>query len=301
MTIFNVGSINADYFYEVPHLPHPGETVPATRQTTGLGGKGANQSVAAARAGAHVVHVGAVGPEGGWAVDRLAKAGVGVDHIARLDTPTGHAIITVEPGGENAIVTFAGANAAVSQGQIDAALASAGKGDVLILQNESPNGAAAARIARGRGMFVAYSAAPFVAEAAVKMVPLVDLMIVNAVEAAQLCDAMGLELAQVPVPNLLITKGAQGAEWRERGSGDSLRVAAFDVVPVDTTGAGDCFAGYLIAGLNEGMSPGAAMRLAAAASAIKVTRHGTADAIPTRDEVAAFLQDPANGAADPQS
>ena len=110
MTIFNLGSINADHVYCVPHLPGPGETLAATSMQTGLGGKGANMSVAAARAGSHVAQIGAVGRDGLWAKNRLLEYGVDTRHIAELDVPTGHAIITVDDAGENAITLFSGAN-----------------------------------------------------------------------------------------------------------------------------------------------------------------------------------------------
>lgn len=295
--IINLGSINADYFYQVPRIPSPGETMPATGLATGLGGKGANQSVAAARAGANVVHIGAVGPDGGWAIDRLAGFGVDTTHIQRCDSPTGHAIISVASDGENAIVTYAGANAEVDAEALQTVLACADSGDWLILQNESPHGALAARAARERGMRVIYSAAPFMAGKASVMAPLVDLMILNEVEAGQLAEALGRPLTEVPVPGIVVTKGAGGVSWHDLDSGEIVSVPAFPVTPIDTTGAGDCFAGYLAAGLSEGMARAPALRFATAAAAIKVTRSGTADAIPSRSEVDAFLdQPPANGA-----
>ena len=103
MTIWNLGSINADMIYDVSHLPGPGETLAADRLARFLGGKGANMSVAAARAGAQVAHVGAIGPDGRWAFDRLTEYGVDTRHIAEVDIPTGHAIIAVDAQGENNI------------------------------------------------------------------------------------------------------------------------------------------------------------------------------------------------------
>ena len=114
MTVFNLGSINADLFYRVPHLPGPGETLASTDHSRGLGGKGANMSVAIARAAARAVHIGAVGSDGRWAVERLLEYGVDTRHIARLGAATGHAIIMVDAEGENAIVLFQGANRAIA-------------------------------------------------------------------------------------------------------------------------------------------------------------------------------------------
>jgi len=291
MAIYNLGSINIDYFYRVPHLPNPGETLAATDHSVGLGGKGANQSVAIARAGVRVFHIGAVGADGGWTVDRLASYGVDVTHIATSDLPTAHAIINIDPAGENAIVIYSGASGVQDPARITAALADAGESDMLILQNETSHQEFAACLAHEKGMTVVYSAAPFDMQAVQAVLPYITLLIVNEVEAAQLSDALGKPLTDIPVPQVLITKGADGAEWYDLKTGEITRVAAFKVIPVDTTGAGDTFAGYVVAGLSEGRPPVDAMRLAAAASAIKVTRAGTADAIPARAEVNAFLAD----------
>jgi ribokinase len=286
MTIFNLGSINIDHFYRLPHLPAPGETLAATDYSVGLGGKGANQSAAAAKAGATVVHIGAVGPEGGWTVDRLKGWGVQTDAIARIDTPTGHAIITIDAQGENAIVLFPGANQALPFSVVEQALSTAQPGDILMLQNETAHQTLAAKLARSKGLRVIYSAAPFDVDAVKAILKYVSILAVNAVEADQLCAALGVTLDDLDVPELLVTRGGDGAEWR--GGGKTVTAPPIKVDPVDTTGAGDTFAGYFAAGRDAGMRPAEALALAGAAASLKVTRRGTADAIPTRDEVEAF-------------
>jgi ribokinase len=290
VTLFNLGSINIDNFYRVPHMPAPGETLAAEEHSVGLGGKGANQSVASARAGAQVRHIGAVGPEGDWCVKSLTQAGVDTRHITRTKVATGHANILIDPMGENQIILYPGANRAFSQDHVAEALSDAGPGDTLILQNETTVTVEAATLAKSKGLRVIYSAAPFVADDTKAMLSVTDMLVLNAVEAQQLTDALGVGLADLQVPVVLITKGADGAVWMEEGV-EVAQVPAFPVTPVDTTGAGDCFIGYVAAGLDQGMLPEEAMRLGSAASAIKVTRFGTADAIPTRDEVDRFLQD----------
>lgn len=122
MAIFNLGSVNIDHVYHVPHLPLPGETLASTDFNSGLGGKGANQSIAIGRAGGVVNHIGAVGPEGGWTREILRGAGVNVEHLHTVEAPTGHAIINVDDAGENAIVLFGGANIALTKTLIDTAL-----------------------------------------------------------------------------------------------------------------------------------------------------------------------------------
>ncbi|MCV2863297.1 ribokinase [Defluviimonas sp. WL0075] len=287
MAIHNLGSINIDHFYRVPHLPEPGETLAATEYRMGLGGKGANQSAAAARAGARTRHIGAVGSDGAWAVARLKGWGVDTTPVATLDTPSGHAIINVDATGENAIVLFPGANRALPLSHVEAALAAARLGDTLLLQNETAHQAEAARQARDLGLRVVYSAAPFDAEAVRAVLPFTTLLILNAVEALQLSAALQTPLDALDVPELLITRGADGAEWRGR-DGSRAFAPALAVKAVDTTGAGDTFAGYFCAGLDLGRTPQDALTWAATAAALKVTRHGTADAIPSAAEVAAF-------------
>lgn len=290
MAIWNLGSINIDHFYRVPRIPAPGETLAAFEYSTGLGGKGANQSIAAAKGGgASVMHIGAVGPDGDRAVVALADAGVDTSHIATLEVPTGHAIINVDDEGENAIVIFSSANVALAEGQIRTALADAAEGDTCLLQNETNLAAYAAEIARGKGLRVIYSAAPFDADRAAEMLPFTDLLVLNEVEAAQLSEALGVSPAHLPVPEVLITRGADGAIYRS--SGVEISVPAFAVDPVDTTGAGDCYLGFFAAGQGAGMDIKGAMTFAAAAAAIQVTREGTADAMPDLQDVKAFLED----------
>ena len=285
MTIWNLGSINIDHVYSVPHLPAPGETLAATGYAVGLGGKGANQSIAAALAGARVHHIGAVGEGADWALSRMRAAGIDTAGVRQVDTPTGHAIIAVDPGAENMIMLFPGANLAPDADHIDAALTMAAPGDLLLLQNETSAQPDAARLAKERGLRVIYSAAPFQPEAVAQVLPYVDLLVMNEVEAAQLRAALGDD---VPPVERIVTMGAQGARWE--GPGDAcILVPAFPVRPVDTTGAGDCFIGNLAAGMDAGLPRAEAMRRAAAAAALQVTRPGAAEAMPTRAEVEAFL------------
>lgn len=287
-TVWCLGSINIDLFYEVPHIPVPGETLGATGHRTGLGGKGANQSVAAARAGATVRHIGALGDNADWVRERLERYGVDTTHVAELDAPTGQAIINVASDGENAIVTLSGANRLLAEKAVMEALESGAEGDVLMLQNETNLQAEAARFARDRGLRVLYSAAPFDAAATKAILPHVDTLLLNEVEAAQLEKALEQSLFALPVPDIVVTLGARGARWISTPTGDSWDVPGIRVEAVDTTGAGDTFAGYLAAALADGMKPVPAMELAGRAAALKVTRKGAADAIPSIAEVEAF-------------
>jgi ribokinase len=288
MTVFNLGSINIDHVYRVPHLPRPGETQATTDYAQTLGGKGANQSVAALRAGARLVHIGAIGAADGWTAAQLSALGFDLGSIARVDAPTGHAIIAVDPAGENTILIHPGANRLQDGRAVEAALAGAQSGDILLLQNETSHQVEAAKLAREKHLRVFYSAAPFEIEALREVLPHITHLLVNAVEAEALCREMGARLEDLPVEGVIVTRGAEGAEWIETGA-EPIAVPAVSVEAVDTTGAGDCFAGALVAALDDGMSSEQALRYAAAAAAIQVTRPGTSAAMPDRGEVEALL------------
>ena len=289
MAIWCLGSVNADHVYRVPHLPGPGETLAATGFSTGLGGKGANMAVAAARAGASVSLIGAVGAEGAWMRERLAGYGVTVSDLAVSDLPSGHAIILVDGAGENVITILPGANRALGIDAVQDALSRASAGDIFLCQNETNLQREAAGIAADMGLRVAYAAAPFDADAVTAMLDVTDLLILNAVEAAQLEEATGKAPADLPVAHVVVTRGAEGVIAHDTATGGQIDLPPFRVEAVDTTGAGDTFTGFLLAALDGGRSMPAALYLASRAAALKVTRQGTADVIPTLDEVEAWV------------
>ena len=301
MTLWCLGSVNLDRFYRVPHILAPGETLAAHGLVTGIGGKGANMSVAAARAGERVALIGAVGEDGVWARERLAQWGVDTRYLEVAEGPTGHAIIAVADDGENTIIIHPGANHRIGLAAVEAALAEAVPGEWCLIQNETNLQVETAERARAAGLKIAYAAAPFTAEAAVRMAPLADLLILNRVEMEQLQAATGRGPAAQGVPAVVVTAGADGAFLHAASpsgggasgeGGPPRHVPAVPVAAVDTTGAGDTFTGYLLAGLGAGIAGRRlgmveAMGLAARAGAVMVTRHGTADVIPRLDEVRA--------------
>ena len=285
MTIWNLGSVNADLVYRVPHLPGPGETLAATAHQKGLGGKGANMSVAAVRAGSHVEHIGAVGTDGLWMRDRLQGYGVGVRNIAEIGEVSGHAIVALDPKGENQIIIFPASNLQITELALDQALNQAKTGDIAVLQNETNAQATFAKRAMTAGLRVAYAAAPFSVEAVQAVLPFLDLLILNDIEARQLEAALDRGVATLPVHDIVVTRGADGCQWIETDIGETHSFPAWDVDVVDTTGAGDTFTGYLLAGLDQGLDLEQALRLALRAGAVMVTRLGTADVIPTLAEI----------------
>jgi ribokinase len=285
MAIYTLGSINIDHVYHVPHLARPGETLAATHYTKGLGGKGANQSVAASKSGGKVFHIGAIGPDSAWVLDELHGYGVNTDNVQRINTPTGHAIIQVDPAAENSIILYAGANRQITDSHATRALASARPDDLLLVQNETSAQSATIRLAADMGLRVLYTPAPFELASLQQAIPYAHLLLMNAGEAAAMAGALGA----LPNCNVVITKGAEGAEWHSPKA-SPLFLPSFPVNPIDTTGAGDCFAGTIAAALDAGLSPEQALRRASAAAALQVTRAGAAAAMPTAAEVDSFLE-----------
>ena len=287
MTVFNLGSINIDLVYRVPHFPAPGETLTALDYQRMLGGKGANQSIAVARAGGAVTHIGAAHAEDGWILDEMRTAGVDISGVQTGDTATGHAIVSVSSDGENQIILWPGANHAIDMDQAIAALATAGSGDWALLQNETCGADDFVAAARASELKIAYSAAPFDAAVTARLLPYTDLLVVNEVEAAALTKMLDRPAQDIGLPHLVITRGGDGADYH--GQAGAFHQPAFPVSPVDTTGAGDCFFGYLLAGLACGEDIGTSLHRASAAAAIQVTHPGAAAAIPTRAAVDEFL------------
>jgi ribokinase len=289
MHVWNLGSINLDRVFQVPRIVRPGETLASQSVATFAGGKGANQSIALARAGAKVMHIGRVGEDGRWLLDLLASEAVDVSHVQVAAEPTGQAIIQVDDTGQNAIVLDPGANHAITRDDIERALADSRPGDWFLTQNETSQVADAIRMAKTRGLRVAFNPAPMTDSVLDCPLESVDLLVVNETEAAALTgleDAEGqLRSCSERWPNceVVLTRGAQGAI--ARGSNWHLAQAATKTQVVDTTAAGDTFLGYYLAGLVEGRSPPERLAWACRAAACCVAKPGASDSIPRRHEV----------------
>ncbi|MBN2050352.1 MAG: ribokinase [Spirochaetales bacterium] len=293
MRILNFGSLNIDYVYEVDHFVKPGETLSSLSYSRNTGGKGLNQSVALARAGAEVYHAGKVGDEGVFLKDYLAESGVHVEHIFVTPVPTGHAFIQVEKTGENAIVLYGGANRAVGSQDIDQVLYRFEAGDCLLLQNEISSMEELMEKAYRRGMEIFFNPAPMDEQVLSYPLDKVGWFIVNELEGSILSGAQEPEdiprafMAKYPESRLVLTLGSRGAVYADRNT--TIEMPACRVRAVDTTAAGDTFIGYFLASLTGGAEVRSALETAVQAAALCVTRPGAADSIPTAAEVAAFL------------
>lgn len=298
--LVNLGSLCIDNVYAVRSIAGPGETVASRSHTLFPGGKGLNQSIAAARAGARVMHVGCIGEDGAWLRQTLADDGIDVEGVRTVDAASGHAVIQVNDQGENAIVIAGGANRVIAESDIDLALANVSTGDWLLLQNEINDLPLVLERAAGRGASVAFNVAPVDGREADYDLSQLKLLIVNEIEAAALANpslnpssrdeprAM-LDALRVRHPNtdVVLTLGKHGVHY-VGGEGEAF-VPAFSVTPVDETGAGDTFIGFLMAGLLAGDAIVESLHVASAAGALSVTRPGAASSIPTRAEVENLL------------
>lgn len=295
MKILDFGSCNIDYVYDAEHIVQPGETLVADKLSKFPGGKGLNQAIAIAKAGAPVYLAGCVGEDDMMLRPVLKQAGVDISNLQTVSEPTGHAIIQVDKNGENSIVIYRGANGAVTKEYIDRVLDQFDSGDILLLQNEISNLLYLIKKAAEKSMKIILNPSPF--EEQLKKIDLRDLycVMLNETEAMQWTGttlATGfLDWAQKEYPNLqvVLTLGKKGSIFLRKG--ELYKQQAFPVSAVDTTAAGDTFTGYFVAGLSKGMDISEVLRRASAASAIAVSRKGAASSIPTYDEVDVFIKE----------
>ena len=291
--IINYGSCCIDHVFQIPHFVRAGETLSSAGYAIFPGGKGLNQSIAVAEAGCAVSHVGAVGEDGRWLAELMTARGVNITHLGITNTPTGQAILQIDPSGENAIIILGGANLAAHEHLIDAALNDATGDEILLIQNETSGNEAAIRQAKAKGLQVAFNMAPMNANARALPLALIDYFIINETEGealtgktepSEICDAV---LDQYPHSAVVLTLGPAGVLFRTAER--NLSQPAYPVETVDTTGAGDTFTGYFLATLMKTKQVELALQTAAAAAALSVTQPGAATSIPTLHDVNQFL------------
>ena len=296
-----LGSINMDLIATVTRLPKPGETVAGDHFVTAPGGKGANQALAARRAGATVSLAGACG-EDEFAVPALTYLrfdGVNLDRVRSASTATGVALIFVGADGENVIAIVAGANGTVTPEDARAAVSDMKRGDTIMLQMEVPAPAieAALKASREKGITSIVNIAPITPDAR-RLAQLADVVIANETEFELFCgkanlgaearSAEMLRINQEHKQTVIVTLGADGVEAVRNGT--VHRTRGLQIEPVDTVGAGDTFCGYLAAGLDQGLKFDLALRRAAVAGSLACLKAGAQPSIPIATEVDRHLK-----------
>lgn len=295
MKILNYGSLCIDHVYSVPYFVKPGETLSCTNYERHPGGKGLNQSLALAYAGADVWHAGMIGNDGIWLKELLTEAGVNTAMIQVTDTPSGHALIQVIPSGENAIVISGGANKTVKKDALDRVFAQCAKGDCLLLQNEISSMPEIMKTAKSKSMQVVFNAAPFTNEVLDYPLECVDLFILNEVEGEALSGEKAPQkiieslLEKYQHASVVLTLGQRGAIYGDRDQ--TVHQDAYTVEAIDSTGAGDTFTGFFMSGWLAGKTANRCLEVACKAAAICVTRKGAATSIPSQSDIVEIFPD----------
>ena len=294
MKVLNFGSLNIDFVYDVDHFVTKGETISSSARHVFSGGKGLNQSLAFSRAGGCLHHAGLIGQDGLFLKELLVESGVDVTWVRVCEaTPSGHAIIQRDASADNCILLHGGANLAVTSAFVDEVLAGFNKGDWLLLQNEISELAYCIKAAKARDMRIVLNPSP-INEALLKAdLAAIDCFVLNEIEAASLSGCQGTPdqllaamRGRFPQADIVLTLGERGSMFA--GGDDLIRQSAYDVRTVDTTAAGDTFAGYFLAQLASGVSANVALDTAAKAAALAVSRPGASPSIPRIEEVMVF-------------
>lgn len=293
MKVLNFGSLNYDYVYQVDHAVMPGETIASKSMEIFSGGKGLNQSIALAKAGANVFHAGMLGADGDMLLTTLKENKVDISLIKRTDGKTGHAIIQLDKNAQNCILLYGGANRAITRNYVDEVISGFEKNDIILLQNEINELDYIIDRAYEQGMCIILNPSPFDEHLSACDLSKVSIFLLNEIEGGQVSGKEAPEeiLASIhskyPACKVVLTLGHDGSVYSD--GTNKIRQSIFPVKAVDTTAAGDTFTGYFIAGLIEGKAMEETMRQAAMASAIAVSRMGAAPSIPLKKEVNAKL------------
>jgi ribokinase len=290
MKVINFGSLNFDHFYEVEHFVRPGETITSGKYRLSCGGKGLNQSIALAHAGAKVFHAGKIGQDGKALTACLQAAGVNTTYVEVADSgPSGHAIIQVDKNGQNSIIIHGGVNQAIQKEDVKRVLGHFKSGDCLLLQNEVSSIAEMIDQAQKQGLSIFLNPAPMDDRVSGYALDKVDYFIINKIEGRELSGATEPDAIieamrkRFPRSATILTLGENGILYADHQI--KIAVPAEKVKVVDTTAAGDTFIGFFIAQKIEGQPIETCLRIASHTAAICVTRHGAADSIPFKEEV----------------
>ena len=298
MKVLCFGSLNIDYTYKVDHFVKKGETLSSESLKVFSGGKGLNQSIALAKAGADIWHAGAIGSDGIFLVKELEKAGVNTEYITVLENVrTGNAIIQNDKEGDNCIILYGGANHAITKEQVNSVLEHFHSGDFLVLQNEINELPYIMGQAHKKEMKIVLNPSPMNDRIFELPLAYVNYFVLNEIEAGQLLNMEikegfdGKELSKkllerFPEAAIVLTLGSDGSVYLDKQN--RVCQSAFRVKTVDTTAAGDTFTGFFIGGILKKLSVGDAMEMASKAAAIAVSRAGAAPSIPLWKEAESF-------------
>lgn len=296
MKVLNYGSLNYDFTYQVSHMVRPGETLASQQLQTHCGGKGFNQSVALSRAGVKVYHAGMIGEDGQQFLDICKEEGIDTGFIRECPGKSGHAIIQVNPQGENCILLHGGTNQMNSAEQIEEVLEHFEEGDILLLQNEINLLEELIGKAYEKGMKIVLNPSPFEEKLLDYGLERVNTFLINETEGRQMSgkespeDILKELRLKFPKSEMVLTLGEKGVCYMD-ASGETVSVSAYRVDAVDTTAAGDTFTGYYLAGLLQGRERKEILKRACAASALAVMKKGAAASIPRAEEVDAFMEE----------
>lgn len=289
MKILNYGSLNIDHVYNVDAIVKPGQTIDSFSVSRHPGGKGMNQSVALARAGASVYHAGMIGSDGLFLKELLLKDGVDCRFLKTVDGNTGSAFIQVDKNGQNCIVLNGGTNRMNTREYCDEVLSFFEEDDILLLQNEINEIDYLIDRAYEKKMYIVLNPSPMNENVLKCNLHKVSLFLMNEDEAARISgksepeEVLNAMKAAYPDSEVVMTLGAQGSVYQ--GKGTFVKQEAFRVKAVDTTAAGDTYTGFLLASLADGKSIQDCLALASKASAISVTKEGAASSIPYMKDI----------------
>lgn len=295
MKIINFGSINIDHVYPVEHLVRPDETLRAKKATYFPGGKGLNQSIAIARAGADVYHAGCVGiNDGDYLLNILEKNGVNISLIRKKEIPTGSASIQVTPEGNRGIIICGGANVSITNDQIEYTVAQLRKGDIILLQNEINSVETIVEKALAAGAKIAINLSPFTKNLCNLPLDKLSYVFINRFEAHELTGKSPFDLEALipairntfPIAETVLSLGVKGAMLITKD--DTYYQKIFETPVKDKTAAGDALVGFYLATSINGACPKDSLMMAVKAASITVSREGAASSIPMIEECYQF-------------
>lgn len=289
MKILNFGSLNIDWVYNVDHFVKPGETLSALSVDRFSGGKGLNQSVALAKAGAPVFQAGGIGSDGEFLKECLVESNVDVSFVKSFEVPTGNAFIQVDKSGQNCIILFGGANHEITKEYAEEVIKNFEEGDILVLQNEISSLKEIIDLAYEQGMQIVLNPSPMNQKILELDLNKITYFMMNEIEGEAITGAndpdviLDKMMEKYPKSKVVLTLGDKGSRFAEGEK--RISFGSYEVKVLDTTSAGDTFTGYFIAGIAEGMEIEKAMERASKAAALAVSVKGASNSIPLPQQV----------------